>query len=123
PKWKELNSKEELKEALNNFTLPVVIKPTGLTGGAGVTTGIRTIKKALHAYDFAIEAIQTRDRPAWQTKIMIQEQVEGEDYRLLVINGVLRISTKRIPAFITGDGKKTIQELIDETNQDPRRDT
>ena len=58
----------------------------------------------------------------WQKKIMIQEQLTGEDYRLLVINGKLKIATKRIPAFVTGNGKSTIKELIEETNKDPRRD-
>ena len=53
---------------------------------------------------------------------MIQEQVSGEDYRLLVINGKLEIATKRIPAFVISDGKKTINQLIEETNSDPRRD-
>jgi cyanophycin synthetase len=54
---------------------------------------------------------------------MIQEQVPGEDYRLLVIDGKLEVTTKRIPAFIIGDGKSTIEKLIEETNKDPRRDT
>jgi cyanophycin synthetase len=53
---------------------------------------------------------------------MIQEQVYGEDYRLLVINGKLQIATKRIPAFVTGDGSKSIKELIEQENSDPRRD-
>ncbi len=39
---------------------------------------------------------------------MIQEQVPGEDYRLLVIDGKLEVVTKRIPAFVIGDGKHTI---------------
>ena len=53
---------------------------------------------------------------------MVQEQVEGEDYRLLVVDEKLEVVTKRIPAFIVGDGKSTIEELIEQTNADPRRD-
>jgi hypothetical protein len=53
---------------------------------------------------------------------MIQEQVSGEDYRVLVIDGKFRIATKRIPAFIIGDGIRNIRELIEETNKDKRRD-
>ena len=57
---------------------------------------------------------------------MIQEQAQGDrsgaDYRLLVINGQLKVCTKRIPAFITGDGEHNIEELINITNEDPRRD-
>ena len=54
---------------------------------------------------------------------MIQEQVQGENYRLLVIDGKLEIATKRIPAFVIGDEQKNIKQLIEETNNDPRRDT
>ena len=56
---------------------------------------------------------------------MIQEQVQGSedgsDYRLLVIDGKLKVCTRRIPAFVIGDSKSNIKELIDELNKDPRR--
>jgi cyanophycin synthetase len=32
------------------------------------------------------------------------------------------IATKRIPAFVEGNGKDTIEELIEKTNKDTRRD-
>lgn len=122
PKWDVIDSEEELKNVWEEYTKPVVIKPTGLTGGKGVVVGINTIEKALKAYHCAVDEIKSKERSSWQRKIMIQEQVQGEDYRLLVINGKLEIATKRIPAFVIGNGKSTIQELIEETNKDPRRD-
>jgi cyanophycin synthetase len=122
PKWSLLNSEQHLKEIFDDFKKPVVIKPTGLTGGAGVTTGIKDLEKAFKAYNYASGIISGRQRLGWQTKIMIQEQVEGEDYRLLIIRGKLRIATKRIPAFTTGDGKSSVRQLIEATNEDPRRD-
>lgn len=122
PKWEVVSSKTELEDIWKNYNKPVVIKPTGLTGGAGVVVGVNTLEEAKKAYDFAKEATDKKPREDWQKKIMIQEQVAGEDYRLLVIGGKLEVATKRIPAFITGDGKGTIKELIEETNRDPRRD-
>jgi cyanophycin synthetase len=122
PKWETLDNKSQIDEVWGNYNKPVVIKPTGLTGGSGVVVGINTVEEAKKAFEFAQKAIDGKQREAWQRKIMIQEQVAGEDYRLLVIDGKLEIVTKRIPAFIVGDGKSTIQELIDETNRDPRRD-
>jgi D-alanine-D-alanine ligase-like ATP-grasp enzyme len=122
-KWEIIDSEEELKDIFEKYEKPVVIKPAGLTGGSGVSVGIKTLDQALKAYSDAKEKITGKIRKPWQTKIMIQEQLEGDDYRLLVINGKLKIATKRIPAFITGDGKSTIKELIEETNKDPRRDT
>jgi D-alanine-D-alanine ligase-like ATP-grasp enzyme len=122
PKWQVLDNISQIEEVWSSYEKPVVIKPTGLTGGHGVVVGIETLDKAKEAFKFAKEATQDRVREEWQQKIMIQEQISGEDYRLLVINGHLEIATKRIPAFIVGDGKHTIEELIDITNTDPRRD-
>jgi cyanophycin synthetase len=122
PKWSVINSEAHLKEIFADFRVPIVLKPTGLTGGAGVTTGIKDMEKALSAYRYASQIISNKQRSSWQTKLMIQEQVTGEDYRLLVIAGKLRIATKRIPAFATGDGKSTIRQLIETMNEDPRRD-
>ena len=123
PKWDLLPNKSYIEKVWDNYEKPVVIKPTGLTAGKGVTVGIDSIQKAKDAFDFAKAAIGTRVRRSWQEKIMIQEQVQGEDYRLLVINGKLQIATKRIPAFIIGDGIKTVEELIKQENLDPRRNT
>lgn len=122
PQWDTLDNKDQIEKIWKKYNKPVVIKPTGLTGGNGVALNIKTLEEAKEAYDFAKKAINTKQRQDWQKKIMIQEQVKGEDYRLLVINGKLEITTKRIPAFITGDGEKTIEQLIEETNKDPRRD-
>ncbi|MBI2356660.1 hypothetical protein HYV12_01200 [Candidatus Dojkabacteria bacterium] len=122
-KWELIPSKDSLKELHEKYRKPYVIKPVGLTGGHGVTTNIESLDQAKSAYDVANKSIESKERKDWQKKIMIQEQVSGEDYRLLVINGVLEIVTKRIPAFVVGNGSSTIEELIVETNKDPRRDT
>lgn len=122
PKWQVIDNISQLEEVWSQYEKPVVIKPVGLVGGKGVVTGIKTQEKAKEAFEFAKEACSKHIGKEWQNKIMIQEQVKGEDYRLLVINGHLEIATKRIPAFLIGDGKSTIQELIEETNKDTRRD-
>lgn len=121
-KWQIFSDKEELAKIFDNYKKPFVIKPVGLVGGHGVTTDIKTIQEAYKAVDIAQGSIDKKDRPDWQTKMMIQEQVFGEDYRILVIGGKFRIATKRIPAFIIGDGVLNIEQLITETNKDPRRD-
>jgi cyanophycin synthetase len=122
-KWQKFESLDELRSIFDNYKKPVVIKPTGLVGGHGVSTGITTLEQAYKAVEIAQAAIEKRDGDTWQRQMMIQEQVSGEDYRILVIDGKFRIATKRIPAFVTGDGKSTIEQLINETNKDPRRDT
>ncbi|KUK77165.1 MAG: cyanophycin synthetase [candidate division WS6 bacterium 34_10] len=126
PKWDIVKDKKDIDKLWDQYQKPIVIKPTGLTGGNGVTVGIKTKEKAYQAFDYAKEKINEKIRKNWQKKIMIQEQAEGDengaDYRLLVINGVLKACTKRIPAFVVGNGKNTIEELILKENKDPRRD-
>ncbi len=122
PKWELLPNKSCIEKIWDTYSKPVVVKPTGLTAGKGVTVGINTIERAKQAYDDALESFSHTPRSKWQTKIMIQEQVEGEDYRLLVIDGNLEVVTKRIPAFVIGDGKKNIKELIEDENSNPKRD-
>ena len=125
-KWQVVDEIEDIDKIWDEYEKPVVIKPTGLTGGKGVTVGIDSIEKARKAFRFAKEQVTNKVRQPWQTKVMIQEQIQGDtngaDYRLLVVNGKLRIATKRIPAFIIGDGKSTIEQIINEMNKDPRRD-
>jgi D-alanine-D-alanine ligase-like ATP-grasp enzyme len=122
-KWEVIPSREALQEIFDRYQKPVVMKPVGFTSGNGVVTKIDTIEKAYKAYDFAKNMIDTKATlHKYQNKIIIQEQVTGEDYRLMVIGGELMIATKRIPAFVVGDGTKTIKELVEEINKDPRRD-
>ncbi|MCD4811529.1 hypothetical protein K8R14_02905 [bacterium] len=127
PKWEIIDSKKDIDKVWAQYEKPLVIKPTGLTGGSGVVVGIDSKEKAYNALEYATKQVEAKKRSAWQKKIMIQEQVDGpkdgSDYRLLVINGELKVCTKRIPAFIIGNGKSSIKKLIDETNKDPRRNT
>ncbi len=122
PAWDTIDNKTDLEAKWSKFKKPVVIKPTGLTGGNGVVVGIENLEEGKKAFEFAKKAVDSKERDDWQKKIMIQEQVEGEDYRLLVIGGKLEIATKRIPAFIVGDGQSTIEQIIELVNKDPKRD-
>lgn len=122
PAWDTIDNKTDLEAKWSKFKKPVVIKPTGLTGGNGVVVGIENLEEGKKAFEFAKKTVDSKERDDWQKKIMIQEQVEGEDYRLLVIGGKLEIATKRIPAFIVGDGQSTIEQIIELVNKDPKRD-
>lgn len=116
-KWEIIESGDHLKKIFTNYQKPVVIKPTSLTGGRGVHTKIENLEDAFKAYENIKNISENK-----QNQTMIQEQIDGEDYRILVVNGKVEAVTKRIPAFVTGDGKSTIKELVEKINEDPRRD-
>jgi len=53
--------------------------------------------------------------------VLIEEQFNGGDYRLLVVGGKLIAAALRMPAHVVGDGSKCIGDLIELSNRDPRR--
>ncbi len=53
--------------------------------------------------------------------IIIETFVTGHDYRVLVINKNFVAASLRTPAMVIGDGKSTINQLINQVNRDPRR--
>ncbi|HEY9706534.1 MAG TPA: cyanophycin synthetase, partial [Allocoleopsis sp.] len=53
--------------------------------------------------------------------VIVERFYTGRDHRILVVNGKLIAVAERIPAHVIGNGKSNIQELIDETNNDPNR--
>ena len=53
--------------------------------------------------------------------MLVEEQYVGNDYRVLVVNGSMVAASLRRPAEVVGDGARTVGELIDEVNRDPRR--
>jgi cyanophycin synthetase len=53
--------------------------------------------------------------------VIVETFVAGDDHRLLVVNGELIAATKRTPGHVVGDGVKTIAQLVEIVNQDPRR--
>ena len=112
PKGYRIRDVAELEDTLAAVGFPAVIKPLDGNHGKGATVGIRSIEDANEAWDRA------KEYSRW---IIIEQQLEGSDFRALVVNNRLIAVAKRVPAHVIGDGKHTIQELIDETNADPRR--
>ena len=105
-------------EALLKKHKLVIVKPTCTDHGDGITMNIINKKQLKEAISFARKvAIEKNKKPA----VLVQEQVEGKEYRFLVVDGKCIAVANRRPAFVVGDGKKTVQELIKIKNQDPLR--
>jgi cyanophycin synthetase len=112
PKGMVAGNREELDEALDTIPFPLVIKPIDGNHGRGITGNIMNRKTALKAA-----------KQAWKIsgKIIVEEYMEGSDYRFLLINYKLIAVAKRKPASVVGNGASTIRELIREVNNDPNR--
>jgi len=112
PRGTVVKTEAGLDEAIEKFGYPLVIKPIDGNHGKGNTTNITTRDQALKA----LEAAQQYGRSC-----IVERFITGFDFRVLVINHKFICAALRTPASVVGDGKNTIQYLIDETNKDPRR--
>lgn len=102
----------DLLDAIEDLGYPLVVKPVNGNHGRGATINIKNEAQAKEALTRAQEISQG---------VIVERFIQGDDYRLLVVNYKLVAAAKRTPAAITGDGKSTIMELIAKENADPRR--
>lgn len=112
PKGYRIRSIDELERTLESVGYPAVIKPLDGNHGKGATVGIKTIEAAKVAFEKAKE---------YSRYVIVEQQLQGSDFRALVVNNRLIAVAERIPAHVIGDGERTVRQLIDDTNSDPRR--
>lgn len=112
PKGTLVYSEEELLISLQTLHFPVAIKPLDGNHGRGVTTNITTKEKAIFGFHHAQKISRA---------VIVEEFIQGDDHRFLIINYKLEAVAKRTPALITGDGVLTIEELIEKENKNPER--
>ncbi|MCA2813626.1 MAG: cyanophycin synthetase [Microcystis sp. M090S1] len=106
---------DELPAAIEEVGgFPIVIKPLDGNHGRGISIDVKNQQEAEEAYDLASAASKTRS-------VIVERYYKGSDHRILVINGKVAAVAERIPAHVVGDGRSTIEELIEITNQDPNR--
>ncbi len=102
----------EAGEAAGGLGYPVVVKPLDGNHGKGVSIGLRTAEQLRTAFEEAAE---------YSSTVIVETFQEGNDYRLLVVNGRLLAVAQRLPGHVIGDGRHTLAELVEIVNQDPRR--
>jgi len=112
PKGVIIRNEEDLIEAIEKLQYPLVLKPIDGNHGKGATTNINTWEHALKA----LTAAQN-----YSNSVICERFIQGFDFRLLVINYKFICAALRTPASVLGDGTHSIQWLINQTNQDPRR--
>lgn len=115
PKGLEYTSMETAKaDFMIHQGKPVVIKPNQTNFGLGITilkenTDEQTFQRAL---EIAFE---------YDSTILIEEFISGKEFRFFVIGDEVAGILHRVPANVTGDGSRTVSELVELKNQDPLR--
>ena len=98
-----LNETAKAVAFVENAASKCVVKPANGGGGRGVTTGITGSLDVVRAA--ASAAVYGSD-------LMVEQQVQGDVYRLLYFDGVLLDAVLRKPSVVIADGKSTVRELI-----------
>jgi len=105
-------SEEKAVKLAEKIGFPVVVKPLNANHGRGVSINLSDAEQVTTAYQHAREQSRT---------VIVESFIQGFDHRMLVVGGELIAVAQRIPGHVIGDGKRTIEELVDELNLDPRR--
>ncbi len=98
--------------AAERIGYPVVTKPYNGNHGRGISICLRTADEVREGFEKAREHSRS---------VIVETFLEGDDHRLLVVNGELVAATRRTPGHVVGDGTRSIAELVEIVNQDPRR--
>lgn len=112
PKQELVQTDDMARRAGKRIGHPVVTKPYNGNHGRGISIRLMNDEEVVAGFKVAREHSKS---------VIVETFVTGDDHRLLVVNGELVAATKRTPGHVVGDGQRTVSELIDIVNQDPRR--
>ncbi len=112
PSQRLVRSVREAQRAAERIGIPVVIKPFNGNHGRGVSVNLRTPEEIEVAFNKAREHSRS---------VLVESHIQGYDHRILVVAGKVVAAAKRVPGHVVGDGRHSIEELVDIVNQDPRR--
>ena len=112
PRQELVDSQTDALKAARKLGGPVVLKPYNGNHGRGITINITADDDVRAAFAAAQEHSHS---------VIVETFVAGDDHRLLVVNGELIAATRRTPGHVVGDGRRSVAELVEVVNQDPRR--
>lgn len=104
----------DLERAWNwaKTVLPVVLKPNHTMMGKLVFVNTDTYDEFVSCFNKIAEKYD---------EILIEEFVEGKEYRFSYLNGEITAIAHRVPANVKGDGVSTLDQLVHEKNEERKR--
>ncbi len=114
PRAEVVRNEDAAAAAAQRIGMPVAVKPLDGNHGRGVMLNLADDAAVRDGYRVA----RSQSRGG---AVVVESYLTGNDYRCLVIGGVLRAVAQRVPAHVDGDGKHSVTDLVEITNSDPRR--
>ncbi len=113
PEGEVVHSADEAWEAAQEIGVPVVVKPRDGNRGRGVMLNLSTREEIESAYAVAL---------AEDIDVIVERYIIGHEHRVLVVGGQVVAVARGESAWVTADGRSTIDQLVDaQINSDPRR--
>ena len=112
PRQELVTSQTDALKAARKLGGPVVLKPYNGNHGRGITINVTGDDEIRAGFEAAREHSRS---------VIVETYLAGDDHRLLVVNGELVAATRRTPGHVVGDGRRTVAELVEVVNGDPRR--
>jgi len=113
PEGRGVSSAADAWVAAKEIGPPVVVKPLDGNHGRAVFTNLSEQAEIEAAFDFA--AVEG-------SGVIVERFVLGNEHRLLVVDGRMVAAARGEAAWIVGDGRSTIEQLVaSQLNADPRR--
>ena len=112
PAGRLVKDESELAEVAEKIGYPLVTKPFNGNQGRNVTCGISNFQELLTGYRCAAEISKA---------VMVEKEIKGYDYRILVVGHRFVAASLRQPACVLGDGRSTVSELVEAENLNPLR--
>ena len=112
PRSEMVETEDEAVAAARRLGYPCVIKPLDGNHGRGVALDLRDEAAVRAAWPETLRQSRGGD-------VIVESYITGRDYRCLVIGGRLAAVAERVPASVTGDGERTIRELVDDHQRRP----
>lgn len=112
PAGASVATEAEALRAARRLSGAVTVKPLDGNQGKGVTTNCGTPEEVARAFAHARK---------YGRKIVVEEHLQGRDYRVLVTGRKVAAASWRRPPCVTGDGVATIRELVEIENRNPAR--
>lgn len=103
------SSLQNLEKASIEIPYPLITKPANWAHGDWVAIWISKYDELLPALEFSFHNPKTE-------RVIIQEQIQGDDFRVIVVWGKFIAAAKRNPPHIIWNWKNTIHELIEIQN-------
>jgi len=112
PDGRLAKDESELSLIAEDLGYPLVTKPFNGNQGKNVTCGIKSFEELLIGFRSAAEISKS---------VIVEKEIIGADYRMLVIGNKFIAASLRQPASVVGDGFSTVSELVETENSSPLR--